>query len=125
MSHLMLTTDDDRTWFTPGSSVGGRLSWQLDGPAESLELRLFWFTQGRGSEDVRIVDELTTNRPASVGEIRFQFAIPDGPCSFSGRLITLTWALEAVVSSGGVTTRTEILVSPFAVEIDIRERRQW
>jgi hypothetical protein len=125
VSRLEITIDEDRTWFRPGDTVSGRVAWRLDDDGESLELRLFWFTRGRGTEDVEIVDQLTTNRPEAAGERQFRLSLPDGPCSFSGRLITLTWALEAVVSPGDLAARADLIVSPIAVEIDISRLRTW
>ena len=80
---------------------------------QSVELRLLWYTQGKGDQDV------AAGRPpwrcANPGEdeIRpFDIRLPEGPFSFSGKLISLVWALEAVAEPGSRAERLEITVSP-------------
>jgi hypothetical protein len=65
-----------------------------------IEVRLFWYTQGKGTRDVEVVDSLRVDNPEPSGHTRFSFQLPAGPYSFSGRLITLDWAIEAVALPG-------------------------
>ena len=47
------------------------------------------------------------------------FRLPAGPYSFEGKLITLAWALEAVIA-GAVLGRLEITVSPTGEPVRLR-----
>jgi len=117
MRELRIEIDGDRRWFLPGERVTGRAVWRLDDPADAMDLRLFWYTSGKGTEDVKIVDEVNDRTPGTHGEIGFSFDLPLGPYSFSGSLITLAWALELVASPGGDTERVDLVIAPTAVEV--------
>jgi hypothetical protein len=125
MAILRLQTDGSASWFKPRSTVAGDASWHLDTAAEAIEVRLFFYTQGKGTQDVQIVDSLRIERPEPSGHTRFSFALPSGPYSFSGQLITLNWALELVAVPGEDTHRIELLVGPRPVEISIRGLREY
>lgn len=128
MSWIRIETRDGVTAFRPGDEVEGTVRWRLDPPPRSLELRLFWYTQGKGDQDVGIVATLPLADPGiegyseggSEGSRPFRFRLPAGPYSFSGKLISLLWAIEAVAEtagSGAQAERCEIVVSPTGREI--------
>ncbi len=114
---LRIDLTDDRQWHLPGEKVSGRAVWNLDAAPEAVELRLFWHTSGKGTQDVEIVQDLRIDNPAASGERDFSFSLPLGPYSFSGSLITLAWALELVSLPGGETQRVQLVVAPVPVEI--------
>ncbi len=116
---LSLTTSDGATWFKPGTTIEGTASWHLDDEAEALEVRLFWYTTGKGSQDVEVVASLRVDDPGISGSRGFRLAVPRGPYSFSGTLITLAWALELVVLPDGDTERFDLVIGPRPVEVDI------
>jgi hypothetical protein len=105
------------TVFAPGETVQGTVSWQLDTPAKTVELRLFWYTTGKGDQDVGVVSTVPFPSPAQQDQRSFSISLPSGPYSFSGSLISLLWALEAVAEPGARAGRVEILVSPTRQEI--------
>jgi len=117
MSELRIEVDGGRGWFLPGETLSGRAVWRLDDDADAVELRLFWYTSGKGTEDVTIVDSVRTDAAGTAGERAFNFRLPDGPYSFSGSLITLTWAVELVTLPDGATERIELIVAPTPVEV--------
>ena len=117
MSELEIKTRDDRTVFLPGEKLAGQVMWRLESPPGTAELRLFWRTEGKGTKDVNIVDKITFDNPRQQGVRDFQFQLPDGPYSFSGRLISLVWALELVLGTTWGTERLEIIVSPTMSEV--------
>jgi len=117
MDRLTVTTDDHVTSFTPGSTVSGVLSWELQRGPEALELRLFWYTEGKGTQDVEVVATHRIEGPASTGSESFSLVLPDSPYSFSGKLITLAWALELVALPEGSSQRLDIVMSPSGSEI--------
>lgn len=113
---ITLETRDGSTVFAPGDVIAGTVSWHLDG-AKSVELRLLWYTQGKGDQDSRLVSTVELANPGA-NEVRpFNIRLPQGPFSFSGKLISLVWALEAVAAPGSRAQRLEITVSPTGKEI--------
>ena len=117
MEQLAIEIQDGANAFLPGEAVEGTVSWQLDRPAVTAELRLFWYTQGKGDQDVGVVSTVPFGTPEIQDRRPFRVTLPDGPFSFSGKLISLVWALELVVEPGSRSTRTEITVSPTRMEI--------
>ena len=116
---LTLHTIDGGTWFKPGKLIEGRATWHLDGEVEAVEVRLFWFTTGKGSQDVEIVRRLRIDSPEISGHHDFSIRAPEGPYSFSGKLITLAWAIELVALPSAQTKRLDLLIGPTPVEVDI------
>jgi hypothetical protein len=127
MSQFRIDLDErEHEGFLPGETVSGRAAWSLDvdeGEPASAELRLFWYTNGKGTEDVGVVETLTFDRPQRSEQRPFRLALPLEPYSFSGTLISLIWALELVVSTGpragedGEAECREIVMSPTRREI--------
>jgi hypothetical protein len=103
--------------FRPGDDVEGTVRWRLDQPPRSIELRLFWYTEGKGDQDVGVVEALPFADPGQEDHRSFRFRLPAGPFSFSGKLISLLWAIEAVAEPGDSSGRLEITVSPTGREI--------
>jgi hypothetical protein len=116
---LAITADGGATWFKPGEQLRGAVKWRLEEEAAALEIRLFWFTTGKGTRDVGIVANRRIERPEIAGTMAFEFRVPRGPYSFSGRLITLGWAIEAVALPMGETARLDLVVGPRPVEVAI------
>ena len=117
MSELSIELPEGRTSYRPGETLGGVASWRLDEPVDVLEIRLLWFTRGKGTQDVSVIDHREFRLPALSGHKEFTFNLPEGPYSFSGRLISLIWALELVTPKGKESTRVEFVVSPYETEI--------
>jgi len=125
MSILQIATDGASTWFRPGAAIAGDASWHLDADAEAVEIRLFWYTRGKGTQDVTLVDSLRIDRPEPSGHRTFDFIAPAGPYSFTGTLITLSWAIELVVLPGEETERLDLVVGPQPIEISIQGLREF
>jgi hypothetical protein len=87
---------DQRTDRQPGETLALSAMWALDRAPKLLEARLFWYTRGRGIEDLDVVLAEKVPAPAAAGETSFQFKLPNGPYSFSGTLVSLGWAVEFV-----------------------------
>lgn len=117
MNQLRLGTRDNQREFRPGEEVHGAAGWQLDQPAKAVEVRLFWYTRGKGTEDVGVVGTVRFDQPQQEEARPFQFKLPESPYSFSGKLISLIWALELVVEPGQHSTRLELTVSPTGKEV--------
>jgi hypothetical protein len=117
MSELKILLCDQRRNFRPGETLEGVAGWRLDKPPKSIELRLFWFTRGKGTEDAGVVDQARFEAPQLEEGRRFSLTLPAGPFSFSGQLISLIWALELVVEPGDHSTRVDLVMSPSGEEI--------
>ena len=109
---LVIQIRDRQTDFSPRDTVMGEVSWQLDAPPKSAELRLLWRTSGRGSPDVGIVETVPFPNPQATETRPFAVKLPDGPYSFSGALITLTWGLELAIDPGDHLADIEFVVAP-------------
>ena len=117
MDWIQVDTADCRAAFLPGETVEGVASWHLDTPPQSVELRLFWYTEGKGDQDLRIVETIPFGQPGADDRRAFRVTLPAGPCSFSGKLISLSWALEAVAEPGARAGRLPLVISPSGREI--------
>lgn len=117
MTELSIDLNPARSGFTPGEEVAGTVSWSTDKPGEKVELRLFWFTRGKGTEDAGIVDTQSFEGSAARESRPFRFRLPAGPYSFSGQLISLVWALELVLASSKKVVRREFVVGPGGREV--------
>lgn len=117
---ILVETNDGATSFRPGELVAGTVLWQLPDPPETIELRLFWSTQGKGDQDLEVVESLSFTQPGAQGRRPFQVRLPAGPYSFSGKLITLTWALEAVALPAERAGNLFLTVSPTGEEIRLQ-----
>lgn len=115
-SSLSLQLDENTQAIVPGGILKGTARWHSDVPHARIELRLFWFTNGKGTQDLHIIQTLPLPFSPS-GTEDFQIQLPHSPYSMSGRLITLTWALELVLEPGGEATRKEFILSPNGREI--------
>jgi hypothetical protein len=97
--------------FQPFDEIRGSLSWSLEKAPKTLQLRLFWFTSGRGTSEAGLVE--MKSLPATVeGTDSFSFPLPGSPYSVSGSLITLTWALELVAEPIGQVALQEFTLAP-------------
>lgn len=116
---LGLFIEDDRKAFKPGEELRLSVLWALPETPRSLEVRLFYFTRGKGTEDVEIVarQPIVANSPAGEGTARF--ALPAAPYSFSGKLLSVLWAVELVCEPGDRSTRCEFVLSPTGREITL------
>jgi hypothetical protein len=122
MSQLSIHIEDDRKAFLPGEFIRGAVRWQCPDYPKTAALRLFWYTQGRGTEDILLIDEVAFDNPTPSAEESFEFKLPVGPYSFSGSLISLIWALELEV--GRDCIRTEFTLSPTGKEILLQAAKQ-
>ena len=119
-------TELDTRVFVLGEEISGRVEWSggdssVDPNKQvSAEVRLFFYTSGKGSRDVEIVATHRMEGIGESGESEFRMKIPEAsPPSFSGQLVSLEWALEFQIETSGETERCEITVSPTGQEISL------
>ena len=131
MSELTIELAGDRSGCRPGEELQGTVSWNMNQAPTSLELRLFCFTRGKGTEDTTIVDTIRFDCSSANESKLFRFQLPAAPYSFSGQLISLIWAVELVASPSKQVVRREIQVGPGGREVRLDKvtrpgiARQW
>ncbi len=104
----------------PGSELEGRVEWVAERESiESVSISLLWYTEGKGTEDVEVVQHRQVSRPSMQGDHDFSFRLPDFPWSFSGTLISLVWAVEASLEPDGAVERVTLVSAPEAREVEI------
>ena len=117
MSTLSVATTDGRTEFLPGEEVEVDLAWEFDEAPEAVELRLVWNTAGKGTTDVRVVQTERFDEPSPRDRRRKTLTLPRSPYSFSGKLVSIVWALELVALPSEDSERLEIVIGPDAQEV--------
>ncbi len=120
MNQLSLTLENSARGFEPGGQLVVTAGWQLDQlvPGDQyLELRLIWYTRGKGDTDVQTTQALRIDPEQASDTKRMGIQLPDSPYSFSGKLISLVWALEFVLEPGGDACREEFVMAPGGREI--------
>lgn len=120
MPELRLETHEDQVHFQPGQTLHGLAGWELDEPPDTVEVRLSWYTEGKGDQDVRIVKHESFDNPPAVDARIFEFELPIQPYSFSGSLISVRWALELIVDHTH-SRRLDIVIAPEGREINLAE----
>lgn len=120
MIRAAIQTQLDNRKFVPGEILQGRVGWQSEAAIKKAELRLFCYTSGRGTRDVEVINTQVWKNPLSAEQQEFSFALPAGPYSFSGQLISLEWALELVILPDNHIERLEFTLSPDGNEIDLQ-----
>lgn len=107
--------------FEPGQEIAGEVIWSGLNVDDRIEVRLVWYTSGKGTRDIEVVSVLPLSLPlaSSQGEGREQFSLnaPTYPFSFSGKLISIVWAVEGVIMPGGDAATTPIMIGPGAAEV--------
>ncbi len=120
MSWLRLDLADGRTDYRPGEEVVGSVSWSLafgEEPVEAAEVHLLWFTRGKGDRESEVVASRRLAGSTTSEHRDFRLRLPAGPYSVRGKLVSIVWAVEAVLEPGGQANRIEITVSPTGREI--------
>jgi len=120
MNPLQIQTPEGWTNFEPGAEVDVDLSWDLESPPTALELRVVWNTAGKGTTDLSIVQSHMIESPMPRDSRRMTITLPASPYSFSGKLVSLIWALELVALPSMQSTRQEIIIAPAGREVVLR-----
>lgn len=104
--------------YAPGDSIHGEVTWTEQERTKTIEARLIWYTLGFGSRDLQIVDRTVWDATPE-GRGRFDFQAPRQPYSFSGRLISLVWAVEVVTLPSKKAESATLVIAPERREIDL------
>lgn len=121
MSWIEIRLEGGKTAYRPGEEVVGKVAWSVEGdaagggeaaPPERAEVHLVWFTRGVGNADSDVVAVVELPRPSASDWREFRLRLPAGPYSVTGNLVSVAWAVEAVLEPGSRAERVEIVVSP-------------
>jgi hypothetical protein len=112
MNPLSIQIDGNITAFRPGDILRGAIGWHYDARPGRIELRLIWFTEGPGPDDVGIVDTLIQDDAFPSDRRTFQFRLPSGPFSYAGNSFRVRWALELLAPGRKDCTRLDLVVGP-------------
>ncbi|MBN2163907.1 MAG: hypothetical protein JXR25_04275 [Pontiellaceae bacterium] len=97
MNRLEIMVRGGKNGFRPGEVVAGNVSWNLNKlPRKGIVVSLVWYTSGIGTRDEGVGASTEIACSMEQGSSSFSLTLPEGPFSFSGKLITLSWAVEAV-----------------------------
>jgi hypothetical protein len=126
---LRLGLKGGRTSYLPGESLEGVAAWALESAPKKAELRLFWYTEGKGTSDLGVVQTEVFESPEAQAVNPFRFDLPYEPFSLDGRLVSVRWALDLVVLAPKETLlRLDFVISPtgqaFRIEEVPDERRE-
>ena len=117
MAEMEIHLDEGQTCFEPGDHICGRIKWQLQKDPEKLTLGLFWKTQGRGTEDTGLAKEIIFDNPGLSGEKSFIIECPEGPYSYSGKLISIVWGVELCGKKVKGVAGEDITIAPGGKEV--------
>lgn len=117
MNPIVIQLNENATSFRPAGRARGSASWSLGGDVGAIEIRLFWHTRGKGTSNVEVVQTQRIDQPKLRDQRAFEFALPEGPYSFSGSLISLLWGIEAVIDGATDAARVEFVLSPTGREV--------
>lgn len=119
MNSISVETSDGRTAFEPGEEISVDLNWDFDQPPEAIELRLVWNSSGKGTTDVEVAQTERIDEPLGRNSRRITLTLPASPYSFSGKLVSIIWALEAVALPRETSSRFEIVIAPNRAEVQV------
>ncbi|GHC55629.1 hypothetical protein [Roseibacillus persicicus] len=101
----------------PFQELTGRVRITGSLPAKKMELRVFWFTRGRGDEEAKVLHRQEISPHDSL--VPFAWKLPPAPYSFAGKLITLAWAVEVVDEKEQSLDLVPFLLSPSGEEMQL------
>jgi len=115
---ITIQLENGQAEYRPGDTISGLVEWS-DEEGDALEARLIWFTRGKGDRDFELISVQHVAAFGPSGNERFQFTAPHRPHSFAGKLVSLQWAIEAIVFPSYNTTLKDLTISNSGKEIDL------
>jgi hypothetical protein len=122
---LRIVFDATKPEYRPGEMIAGEVVWdELPAATKTVGVRLLWYTQGKGDRDIDLVAESDVAIGATEvggGRQRFEFVAPHRPYSFSGKLIELSWAVEAVVLPANDSVLEQVFISATGTNVTLNQ----
>lgn len=84
--------------FHPGQQIKGSVQiWpnQMNLKSRKIELKLEWFTEGKGDRDGEVIEkkELNFDEFKGMAADEFRFMLPNEPWSYTGHYINIIWSV--------------------------------
>ena len=98
--------------YLPNETLRGSITYKNVNREEKLILILYWYTTGMSELDTHKHLTLDFSPPSESGQQEFFIQLPNHPYSFSGKLITLTWALKLSRINSEMAIIKKIFISP-------------
>ncbi|MBX3415607.1 MAG: hypothetical protein KF708_23180 [Pirellulales bacterium] len=117
MTKSSLRVTDGRKAFEPGETIQLVAEWACSPAPERAEVRLLWYTRGKGDTDRSLVDTITLDAPQANDRRTVKLHLPEAPYSFSGTLISLIWAVRLELFGAAKSKQIDIVVSPLSCEV--------
>jgi len=118
---VSIELQNDKRTFRPGDEIAGKVSWALEKTPKQAAVHLYWYTEGKGTQDHRIVESEIFEHPGLDDSRTFSFVAPEAPYSFSGKLISLLWAVRVEAQPADDTERVNITLSRSGEEVVLGE----
>jgi len=116
---IQIHIDGEQTAYRPGETINGSVSWSLPVPPAQVSVELFWTTRGKGQVDSEVVQSRQIKHPPASGQERFTLKLPNGPYSFSGKLVSVLWGLRLMIHPSQEQAQVNLTVSPTGQEINL------
>lgn len=113
----MIEIQIERDSYLPEQEIAGAVVWGDLKDSERIEVRLVWYTAGKGTRDLEVVRVHPIDTNTGNGSGRFSIKAPAYPYSFSGKIVSIVWAIEAVVLPSGDASTKEIMIGPEGLEV--------
>jgi hypothetical protein len=114
---MTIEIDGGRHTFSPGETLTGHINWWLEDDPQSAELRVFWYTAGKGTQNVGVSQTIAFERPQRSERRDIRLTLPTAPYSCSGSLVSIVWAMELIIEPGGRTERVDLTIAPGGNEV--------
>lgn len=114
---LEISVEGESHGYKPGERISGRVSLSQANSPEEVSLHLVFYTLGRGTSYSEIIESMSWKSPGSSGSFSFSFRLPLSPYSFSGKLLSICYRLEASADDDEATF--DFFVSPSGEEISL------
>jgi hypothetical protein len=117
MDSLQIILARANSEFEPASELVGQLTWNLSKAPDRVELRLFWTTFGVGIGESKLIEALAFDRLLTFDSRPFKFRLPPFPYSYRGKLMSLSWVIEATAFPTRRNVRRHFIMGPDGKEL--------
>jgi len=114
---IHLNIKDENIIFMPGDEIQGEALWELPQAPVKLAVNVYWFTDGSVSH---IVHGQELSSVAAAGTLPFKFKLPVTPYSYSGKLFSISWEIEAYSVSPDERCACPFIMSPYNTSGELR-----
>lgn len=118
--NVSIALDDPRAQHVPESTFAATVRWSGGEENTTGVVRLVWWTEGKGDRDFEIVAEHELDAVGGEGEAALEFTYPALPYSYSGKVVSIRWGIEAAFRPGKHLELLPLTMGPAGDAIDVR-----